>query len=92
MAFGQSPFDGTATSACSGSIRFPLNHGYSDAFTDIILWILKTDPQERPSVDQITDRLQTMTGEMAVAMTHDDVTVKTASPLSPVTVATNSEL
>ena len=89
MAFGQSPCDGSATSTCSGSIRFPLNHGYSDAFTDLILWILKTDPQQRPSVDQIR---QTMTGQVAVTVSHDDVTVKTASPSSTVTMATKLEL
>ena len=60
MAFGQSPCDGSATSACCGSVRFPSLHSYSEEFVDFIRWILAIKPEHRPSVGQIIDHIHTM--------------------------------
>lgn len=92
MAFGQSPFDGSATSACSGSIRFPSTHSYSDEFADLIQWILTTDPQHRPSVGHIKDRVQAMASLMNKTVQQDDVTVETVGSSTLPDIPTHVEV
>ena len=62
MAFGDSPFDGSALAAVSGRLRFPNGHRYSENFCGLISWILQVDPSQRPFIGQILERLPSPAG------------------------------
>ncbi|XP_003389271.2 PREDICTED: serine/threonine-protein kinase 16-like [Amphimedon queenslandica] len=59
-AFGTSPCDGSALSAMSGRIMFPKNHSYSLEFCNLITWILKVNPEERPTVQEVEQLIGTI--------------------------------
>lgn len=60
VAFGESPFDGSATAAVSGRIRVPKEHIYSNKFIELIKSCLVTEPSERPSTDQLIENITNM--------------------------------
>ncbi|XP_064390546.1 probable serine/threonine-protein kinase DDB_G0291350 [Halichondria panicea] len=59
-AFGNSPCDGSALSAMSGRITFPREHSYSEEFCELVVCVLSVDPDSRPSVTEVEDRLTTL--------------------------------
>jgi serine/threonine kinase 16 len=63
-AFGTSPCDGSALSAMSGRIMFPRNHSYSQSFCNLITWMLKVDPVERPTIQEVEYRIGTILYEL----------------------------
>ncbi|XP_005096441.1 serine/threonine-protein kinase 16 [Aplysia californica] len=70
LAYLESPFesayqrgDSLALATMAGKINFPDSSEYSSKINDIILWMLKSDPQERPFIDQVLDRLHSIIHE-----------------------------
>jgi len=57
LAYGDSPCDGSALSAVSPNIKIPQNSGYSSGLNNLILYILKTEPSERPTVKDILEQI-----------------------------------
>lgn len=49
LAYGESPFDGGATAAIGGRIRFPPSDGYGDDFRKFIMSMIVVDHKVRPS-------------------------------------------
>ncbi|CAG8463581.1 1674_t:CDS:2 [Acaulospora morrowiae] len=65
MAYGKSPFE-NSLSEQGGSIRlavlsnqfkFPEQDRYSQEFRDLISFMLKVDPKQRPDIDQVIERV-----------------------------------
>lgn len=69
MAFGDSPFDGSALSALSGKVRFPRTHAYSENFCELIMFILNVDHTKRPFIDDILSRLPVSETSTSVTLT-----------------------
>ncbi|KAI7861593.1 kinase-like domain-containing protein [Spinellus fusiger] len=65
MAYGQSPFEmnmnelggSVALAVLNGQFKFPTDavyqNQYSQAFKDLIIWILNTDPKLRPTIHEV---------------------------------------
>jgi serine/threonine kinase 16 len=53
MAYRSSPFDGSMTATMSGSILFPRQSFYPIQLNEFIESILKVNPKERPTLEQI---------------------------------------
>ena len=68
MAFGDSPFDGSALAALSGKVRFPATHTYSSGFCDLITFMLNVDHTKRPTVEQVLSRLPAADQSTALVM------------------------
>ncbi|KAJ1564519.1 hypothetical protein HK096_007574 [Nowakowskiella sp. JEL0078] len=61
MAFRTSPFDGSMTAAVGGKIPFPTKTDpYGKAFRTLLQMILVTDMKTRPTVEQISKKLQSL--------------------------------
>lgn len=58
LAFGESPFDGSATAAVSGRIRVPNQHIYSNKFIELTKSCLKAEPAERPTAQELIDSIR----------------------------------
>ena len=64
IAFGESPFEAAAGQAggsialavLSGRYEVPEDHGYSDRFLGLIEYMLNTDPETRPFIDDVIAR------------------------------------
>lgn len=58
MLYGQSPFDGSATSAMSGQIKFPATSTQvPPEVHTLIKDLLQVDPEKRPGTKEIEDRI-----------------------------------
>jgi len=57
MAFGDSPFDGSATAACSGRYRVPGHHEYSKDLIELVQLCLQVEPSNRPSVSELMSKV-----------------------------------
>ena len=61
MLFGNSPFDGSATSAMSGLVRLPTSPAGSrkvpPQLEDLIKATLQVDPEKRPSIQEVEERI-----------------------------------
>ncbi|CAG0917773.1 unnamed protein product [Notodromas monacha] len=67
MCFFESPFDAVvrrgdsvALAVMSGRILIPADSVYSKEVHDLILWLLKTKPEDRPFVDQLLQAVRRM--------------------------------
>ena len=66
MCFGASPFDdayqkgGSIALAVLSKVRIPENHGYSSGLITLIDDMLTIDPQQRPELDAIIQRVVTL--------------------------------
>eukprot|EP01083_Nonionella_stella_P316162 1144939_1 len=63
MAFGRSPFDnetGSAALMVLSKVEYPSLHPYSDAFIELIEWMLKVKIKHRPFVLAIIERVYDM--------------------------------
>jgi serine/threonine kinase 16 len=59
MAYGQSPFDGSATSAMSGKIIYPAMNPYKETgLAGMIAPLLKVDMKQRPFVGEVLAEIQ----------------------------------
>lgn len=46
-----------------GGAQFPTDRFYSDAFVELIQWMLTVDPMKRPTVHQVLSKVQKALGE-----------------------------
>jgi hypothetical protein len=59
MAFKTSPFDGTLTAVVSGTLDFPKSkHPYPKGFLEFLSDVIQVNPQNRPSLSRIRERIQ----------------------------------
>eukprot|EP00795_Rhopilema_esculentum_P000061 gene61-9670_t len=58
MAYVNSPCDGSALSAMSGRISIPEDSPFSSTFNNLIKYILQVEPQNRPTVKEITQYIE----------------------------------
>uniref|UniRef100_A0A1D1YPK8 non-specific serine/threonine protein kinase n=1 Tax=Anthurium amnicola TaxID=1678845 RepID=A0A1D1YPK8_9ARAE len=67
MAYGSSPFDNSineqggsiALAVLNAQFRFPANDKYSQEFKDLISFMLKVEPKERPDIHQVIAKVDT---------------------------------
>ena len=71
LAYGQSPFDGSATAAISGNVSFPIGDKYGPAFQTLISQILQTNSSLRLSLVQVETALSKI--DSAAQFTKEDV-------------------
>ena len=91
LAYGTSPFDGSATSAGSGRVRFPdvidgggdVAFSYSADFIETIQWILKVDPKLRPSIAEVRDRVQRLVDQVGGEAVEDVQVTIEGKPMNP---------
>ncbi|KAI8089463.1 kinase-like domain-containing protein [Halteromyces radiatus] len=69
MAYGGSPFEtyinkqgggSLALAVLNGQFSFPTTPTYSDDLKNLISWMLTVDPQDRPSIQQVITRLDSL--------------------------------
>ncbi|KAI8334235.1 kinase-like domain-containing protein, partial [Chlamydoabsidia padenii] len=69
MAYGESPFEyhinkqgggSLALAVLNGQYSFPDTITYSEDVKRLITWMLTVDPHERPSIQQVLERLETL--------------------------------
>ncbi|KAJ3113875.1 Serine/threonine-protein kinase 16 [Phlyctochytrium bullatum] len=60
MAYGEPPFDGTATATVCGKVMFPKAPVYPAGLQDMILKTLSFTPAERPSVDELLNLIENL--------------------------------
>lgn len=65
MAFLESPFEqvhnqggSIALATLGGRIKFPENSGYSSSLQEVICFLMKTNPAERPFIDAVIQRVE----------------------------------
>jgi hypothetical protein len=62
LAYGSSPFDGSATAASSGNVPFPASDRFPEKLHLLIKSILNPNPSFRPTLKQLETALSQLSG------------------------------
>ena len=63
--YGQPPFDGTATAACSGTFNVPKTPRYPTPLVDLMKACLALNPADRPTIEQLIDAFDKVAAQIS---------------------------